>query len=181
MGSAVVGVKIVIIAMLLLTTSFTGHLVSRASRIFPRTRMRIRGKIRLARETTGHSHRQRYQHASNHQASTVQMKSVQMASLWAPGKVESFWCGMRHALTPLHHCTHQGPPMSQGLWLLKRSYPSSSDGAELILRGGVHCIVTIIVYSILILICIYTFYMMTESKIKETRYSITSRIQRNRL
>ena len=37
--------------------------------------------------------------------------------LW---KVESRWCRMRHALTPLHHRTHQGPPMRQGLWLLKR-------------------------------------------------------------
>ena len=77
---------IVIIAMLLLTTSCTGPL-----------------------------HRRRYQHTSNHQASTAQM-----ASLWCPGKMESCWCGMRHALTPLHHHTHQGPPMRQGLWLLKR-------------------------------------------------------------
>ena len=91
MASAVVEAKVVITAMLLLTTSCTGPL-----------------------------HRQKYQHASNHQASTAQMESVQMASLWSPGKVESCWCGMRHALTPSHHLTHQGPPMRQGLWLLKR-------------------------------------------------------------
>ena len=91
MASAVVGAKVVITAMLLLTTSCTGPL-----------------------------HRQKYQHASNHQASTAQMESIQMASLWSPGKVESCWCGMRHALTPSHHRTHQGPPMRQGLWLLKR-------------------------------------------------------------
>ena len=82
MASAVVEAKVVITAMLLLTTSCTGPL-----------------------------HRQKYQHASNHQASTAQMESVQMASLWSPGKVESCWCGMRHALTPSHHLTHQGPPM----------------------------------------------------------------------
>ena len=91
MASAVAGAKVVITAMLLLTTSCTGPL-----------------------------HRQKYQHASNHQASTAQMESVQMASRWSPGKVESCWCGMRHALTPSHHRTHQGPPMRQGLWLLKR-------------------------------------------------------------
>ena len=98
MALAVVGVKVVIIAMLLLTTMCTAP-----------------------------SHQQRYQHASNHQASTVHMESIQMASLWSHGKVESCWCGMRHALTPLHHRTHQGPPMRQGLWLLKRKTGRKSN------------------------------------------------------
>ena len=40
--------------------------------------------------------------------------------LWSPGKMESCWCGTRHALTPFHRHTLQGPPMRQGLWLLKR-------------------------------------------------------------
>ena len=51
-----------------------------------------------------------YHRVWSHLASTIRIASALMASQWPPGRMESCWCGMRPASTPLPLPIHQVPP-----------------------------------------------------------------------